>query len=185
MTASPDTESDLIRRLTAGDQTALEEAFRLYGARCNAVALRILHDAARAEDAVQEAFLTLWRRRSGLVVRTAGVAPWLVVVTRNAALEAWRRDARRSAREERAASETADLAVDTAAGVLAEEAAAQVREALKTLPPEQRQVIDASYFKHRTLAQISQETSTPLGTVKSRARLALARLARVLEPETI
>ena len=184
MTAASDAPSDLVRRLTEGDPAALEEAFRLYGARCNAVAYRVLRDAARAEDAVQEAFFTLWRRRSGLVVRTAGVAPWLIVVTRNAALETLRREARRAAREGRLSNEDAP-GLDPSAAYLAEESATQVREALKELPAEQRQVVEAAYFKRQTLGQISAETSTPLGTVKSRARLALARLARTLEPEMI
>jgi RNA polymerase sigma-70 factor (ECF subfamily) len=177
-------EPDLIRGLCADAPSALEEAFRLYGARCKAIAFRILREDMRAEDAVQEAFLTLWRRRAGLVVRTAGIAPWLFVVTRNAALQILRGDTRRAARES-ATIETADFTsgADPSELVATRGTAQDVRAALQTLPPEQRGVVTSAYFGLRTLAQIAAETNTPLGTVKSRMRAALARLANVLEPE--
>ncbi len=181
-----DAASDLVQRLASGDPAALAEAYERFAARCRDVAHRVLHDDALAEDAVQEAFATLWRRRDGLVVRAAGIAPWLIVVTRNAALTALRADTRRRLREERDASDASAAAhtddpFETIAG---DDAAAQVRAALNDLPSEQRDVIRLAYFERLTLAQVAERTGAPLGTVKRRAQLALARLARIMVGES-
>ena len=171
----------LVQRLTHGDPAALEDAYRDYAPRCKAVAYRVLHDNARAEDAVQEAFLALWRHRDGLVVRTGGIGPWLFTVTRNAALASLRAESRRSAREERAAEP--EQIPDPSESIAANEAAASVRAALADLPEEQRTVIAYAYFGAMTLPQISQRTGAPLGTVKRRAQLGLSKLARSLRPQ--
>ena len=172
-------DADVVRRLAGDDPSALEEAYRRYAGRCRTVAYRVAGDDGLAQDAVQEAFLALWRHRAGLVVREAGIGPWLTVVSRNAALNLVRSSARRSAREAAQAADAAP-AVDPTDVALANLEAASVREALATLSEEQRTVITMAYFNGRTLAQIAGSTGTPLGTVKRRAQLGLARLARAL-----
>jgi RNA polymerase sigma-70 factor, ECF subfamily len=174
-------DADLVQRLCGGDPAALEEAYRLYASRCKGVAYRVLRDDVRAEDAVQEAFLALWRHREGLVVRTSGIGPWLYTVTRNAALAAMRAEARRSAREESVAD--AEQVDDPSDAVVTRAAAASVRAALADLPAEQRTVITYAYFGAMTLPEISQRTGAPLGTVKRRAQLGLSKLARSLRPQ--
>ena len=169
-------KADLVDRLSAADPSAFEEAFRSYAPRCRAVARRILQDAAAAEDAVQDAFVALWRHRDGLVVRAAGIGPWLVVVTRNAALATVRSSSRRRARED-AAAPAGDAAGDPADASMR---AADIKAALSTLPDEQRTVLDLAYFGGLTLAKVAERTGAPLGTVKRRAQLALARLAKTL-----
>ena len=175
-------ESELVRRLTQDDPTALEDAFRLYGARCNAVAYRVLGDGTRAEDAVQEAFLALWRHRKGLTVRAAGIAPWLMTVARNAALTSWRSQERRETRELRAAEDD-PVAEDPFAEVGSAIESAAVRSALLELPPEQRAVIVLAYYQRLTLRQIAERTGAPLGTVKRRAQLALRALGHKMKAQ--
>lgn len=177
------TDADLVHRLAADEPQALEDAYRAYAARCKAVAHRVLHDDMRAEDAVQEAFLALWRHRGGLVARTGGIGPWLYTVTRNAALAALRADSRRNAREERARVD--DTGADPFDEVAARGAAQSVRQALADLPPEQRTVLSCAYFGAMTLPQIAERTGAPLGTVKRRAQLGLSRLARALRPQQL
>lgn len=176
-------EAGLVARLTADDPTALEEAYRLLARRCKAVAYRVLQDDARAEDAVQEAFLALWLHRKGLVVRTAGISPWLVTVTRNAALAALRSDQRRGRREERVFEQDIPASPEPFDTVSAKAASTQVRAALDGLPEEQRNVIALAYYKFKTMREIAEQTGAPLGTVKRRAQLGLQRLARVLRPQ--
>jgi RNA polymerase sigma-70 factor (ECF subfamily) len=178
MAASADAE--IVRRLAQDDPTALEDAFRAHASHCRAIAYRAVGDDTLAEDATQDAFLALWRHRAGLVVRAAGIGPWLAVVTRNAALNMARAGRRRTARELENASQ-ADDAVDPTDVALANVQAADVREAIAGLPDEQRTVIAMAYFRGMTLRQVSDRTGAPLGTVKRRAQLALARLARALE----
>ena len=171
-------DADVVRRLAGDDPKALEEAYRQHAARCRAVAYRTLGDDALAQDAVQEAFAALWRHRGGLVVRSAGIGPWLVVVARNAALNISRSERRRVARE--TANASFDDAVDPTDLAVASIEAAGLRDAVASLPEEQRTVIAMAYFKDQTLSQIAAHTGAPLGTVKRRAQLALGRLARTL-----
>ena len=176
--------SELVRRLADGDPSALEGAFREHAARCNAVAFAVLGDDHSARDAVQEAFLSLWRHRHGLVVRTAGIGPWLTVVTRNAALGMLRSARARSRREERALpDETMATSADPAELVTASVNARAVRGAIASLPLEQQTVIELAYFRFMTMAQIAERTETPLGTVKRRAQLALRHLGRILSEQ--
>lgn len=176
-------EADLARRLAAGEQAALEDAYRLHAAQCLATAYRVLRDQTLAQDAVQEAFLSLWRHREGLVVRAAGLRPWLVVVARNAALNMLRAAQRRSARETGAAA-SAD-GIDPTDVVAANLEAADLRAAVMELPAEQRTVITLAYFARRSLAEIAQQTGAPLGTVKRRAQLGLQRLGRIFGDKSL
>jgi len=171
-------DADIARRISRGDASALEDAYRSYAPRCRAVAYRVLADDALAQDAVQEAFISLWRHRDGLVLRDAGAAPWLVVVTRNAALNIARSTARRAMREAAGApEERTDDPTETAVANLE---AGALRDAIEQLPDEQRTVIRRAYFHGDTLREVAQRTGAPLGTVKRRAQLALARLSRLL-----
>jgi RNA polymerase sigma-70 factor (ECF subfamily) len=176
-----DSSDSVITRLRAGDPTALADAYERHSALCRGVAYRVLRDEALAEDAVQDAFASLWRRREGMTVRAAGLSPWLVVVTRNAALSLLRADTRRRLREEREFAATpAEHGRDPSDVVTADEAAAAVVAALDDLPKEQRDVIQLAYFDRLTLAQVAERTGAPLGTVKRRAQMALQRLARLM-----
>jgi RNA polymerase sigma-70 factor (ECF subfamily) len=176
--------ADLVARLVADDETALEEAYRLYAARCNAIAYRVLHDDDAARDAVQESFLALWSHRHGLVVRTAGLAPWLFVVARNAAIGMLRRTSARTAREERSQADRPNASAPNPADQVATAAdTRQLRQALATLPPEQRTAVELAYFKFLTMAQIAQQTGSPLGTVKRRIQLAVRQLGRVMSEQ--
>jgi RNA polymerase sigma-70 factor (ECF subfamily) len=176
-----DSSDSVITRLRAGDPAALAEAYERHSALCRGVAYRVLRDEALAEDAVQDAFASLWRRREGMTVRAAGLSPWLVVVTRNAALSLLRADTRRRLREEREFAATPAVhGRDPSDVITADETAAAVVAALDDLPKEQRDVIQLAYFDRLTLAQVAERTGAPLGTVKRRAQMALQRLARLM-----
>lgn len=172
--------SDLVRRLSADEPAALEQAYELFGGRCNAVASRVLRNDEAARDAVQEAFLSLWRHRHGLVVRTGGLWPWLSVVTRNAAIGILRSEAWRARREERFEEDRPTVATDPLELATAHGEATRLRSALRSLPPEQQSVLELAYFRFLTMAQIAERTATPVGTVKRRAQLALRQLSRLL-----
>jgi RNA polymerase sigma factor (sigma-70 family) len=174
---------ELVRRLVAGDPSALEEAYREHAARCNAIAFRVLRDDDRARDAVQEAFLALWRHREGLVVRTAGIGPWLTVVTRNAALAMLRTSGSLARREERARADIITTAPDPADLASSSAVTHTLRGAVGSLPAEQQAVIEMAYFNFMTMREIAERTETPLGTVKRRAQLALRHLGKILSEQ--
>jgi RNA polymerase sigma-70 factor (ECF subfamily) len=176
-------EVELVRRLGAGDAAALEAVYRAYAPRCNAIAYRVLKEHGAAQDAVQEAFFSLWRHREGLVVRSAGIGPWLTVVTRNAALAILRSGRARAAREDRVQTVDATRGEDPSRIATERDEASAVRGALAQLPDATRMVVELAYFRFMTLAQIAQATETPLGTVKYRAQSGLRKLAQLLTQE--
>jgi RNA polymerase sigma-70 factor (ECF subfamily) len=169
--------------LVADDPSALEEAYRLYAARCNAIAYRVLGNDEAARDAVQEAFLSLWRHRRGLVVRTAGVGPWLAVVVRNAAIAMLRSASARTRRED-SIVDSQKTVPDPADAVSRKIDTDALTSALSELPPDQKTVIELAYFKFMTMSQIAQRTEAPVGTVKRRAQLALRQLGKLINERT-
>jgi RNA polymerase sigma-70 factor, ECF subfamily len=173
------TDGDLIQRVGAGDRDAFEELYRRYTRPVLGLALRRLGDRGRAEDALQDAFAAIWRSaRSFDPTRGAGGA-WLYTVARNAIVDGARRrpepplEAPDAASPERGPDERAE----------ASWVSWRVHRALETLPEHERTVIELAYWRGLSQSEISGALGVPLGTVKTRTRSALSRLADVLEEE--
>ncbi len=134
-----------------------------------------------AEEVVQDAFHAVWRAVRSYREERGSVRTWLLAIARNAAID-WRRTrGRREARER-----PLDEAVDTRVEETLERTlrSANVREALAALPPEQREVLVLAFFSGLSQTEIAARTGVPLGTVKGRARLGMARLRKALAGET-
>jgi RNA polymerase sigma-70 factor (ECF subfamily) len=158
---------------------ALRALYDLCSGKVMAIALRLLGDRAEAEDVVQETFLELWRRTADYDPTRASPATWAVVIGRSRALDRLR--ARSSAA--RVATAQAAEPVDADPGpqpVEVREDQRRVREALSVLPPEQREVIELAYFEGLVQSEIAARTGQPLGTVKTRVRLAMEKLQLAL-----
>jgi RNA polymerase sigma-70 factor (ECF subfamily) len=162
----------LMRRLAAGESSALGELYDLFAGRTNALALRILRNTQEAEDVVQEVFLQAWRQAGRFDARRGSVEAWLLTMARTRAVDRLRR---RSSRRE-APSETAVAATEPPA---TEEALA-VRKALEGLTPDQRQALELAYYDGLTQSEIATRLGQPLGTIKTRIRTAMGRLREVL-----
>ena len=174
-------DSELLARVGAGDDAALGVLYDRYGGAAFGLAFRMLGDRGTAEDIVQEAFLAVWRRGSTFDLGRGSVKAWLLSIVRNAAIDRTRGRHRHQLGEVaiddvayRLASE--DVWDDVARNIDRE----NVRKALGTLPPEQRETLELAYFGGLTQAEIAERTGEPLGTIKSRARLGLRRLERAL-----
>lgn len=174
-------DAELVRRMAAREQSALAEIYDRYGALAYAVAMRVLGDSGRAEDAVQEAFLNLWRGAAGFDPARGSLRTWLIASVRNRSIDQLRG---RSLRERRELALKPDV---EAAGAGPEEAAAArqertaVRAALAELPEEQRQAVLLAYFGGFTQPEIAEMSGVPLSTVKGRIRLALEKLSAYLK----
>jgi RNA polymerase sigma-70 factor (ECF subfamily) len=181
----PETKSDareideLLSRVALADRAAFDTLYQRTAPRLFGVALRILHDRNDAEDVLQESFIKIWRR-GALYMSTEDGAPlqWLTSVVRNTAID-WRRRRRFL---------NADPAIDVADDAPTPEAAAvQSGEArllincLETLGVEKARLIRTAYFTGMTYAELSAAEGTPLGTMKSWMRRALARLRDCIE----
>jgi RNA polymerase sigma-70 factor (ECF subfamily) len=171
----------LLRLVGARHADAFNELYRRHAAAVAAVASRLVSDRADADEATQCAFMMLWNRAASIDARGGSLRPWLVTVGRNAAVDRVRR---------LRASVSTDATHERipAAEAGPEETAMQrdvrrdIDHALETLDPEQRAVLELAYFGGLSQTEISAQTGVPLGTVKSRVRLAMRHLRRVLDP---
>lgn len=177
MSATALEDAALISAMHHGDDSALEALYRRYGGACFALARRILDDNHLAEDVVQQVFTALWNG-SGFDPRRGAVSTWLMSVTHHKSIDVLRREA---PRRKRLASEQALLDVAVGGPGPDEEAwmrlrAQRTRDSLKTLPPEQRELLLLAYYGGYSQAEIAGITGLPLGTVKSRTLTAMRRL---------
>lgn len=179
------TDDELVASLTAGDISALEVLYDRYSTLVFSVSLRVLYDRQLAEDVTQEVFLRLWRRPQSFDPSRGRLLSWLMSVTRNRAIDERRKLSRRIRAEDpadeplpdRGDSEGRD---DPQLALVLTELRWKVRQAMQSLPPAQRQVIELGYFGGLTQVEIAERTGLPLGTVKTRVRLAMNKLRNEL-----
>jgi RNA polymerase sigma-70 factor, ECF subfamily len=173
-------DGELLQQVSSGNALAMNALVDRYHRPAVAFAARFC-GVALAEDAVQDAFLSIWRASSTYRPERAGVCNWLLGIVRHRAIDAARRDARHTNR--RASAGLLELLLDpvqTEDTVLASEQACTVRSMLQHLPPEQARVITLAYFDGLTHTQIAQLTGVAAGTVKGRIRLGVAKLREPL-----
>lgn len=166
----------LILRVAEGDRAAFAALFQTYAAKVKSYLLRLGAPPAAAEDIAQDAMVSLWRRAASFDPAKAKASTWIFVIARNAWIDRLRREKVELAYREVSpvSEESDDEAPDDAAVRLQTER--QVAAALATLSEEQRQVVRLSFFEDRPHGEIAETLSLPLGTVKSRLRLALIKL---------
>jgi RNA polymerase sigma-70 factor (ECF subfamily) len=162
---------------------ALRALYRSCAGKVMAVALRILRDRGEAEDVVQETFLELWRRGAEYDARRASPSTWAVVIARSRAIDRLR--ARASAARAAAARDAPEeLAPPAAEPVERREERERVLGALAELPSEQREALELAFHDGLSHREIAARTGQPLGTVKTRLRLAMEKLqARLVARE--
>jgi RNA polymerase sigma-70 factor (ECF subfamily) len=172
-------DDELILRTGAGDRAAFEVLYRRYARSVFGLALRRLGDRSRAEDAVQETFASIWRSARSYRPDRGPGAPWLYAVARNAIVD-------RSRVRSETPMEAPDEAADEAGPLeLAEQSwvSWRVHRALEELPEREREVVALAYWSGLSQSEVAEFLGIPLGTVKTRTRAALARLADLLEGE--
>lgn len=173
----------LIDRIRGGDESALAELYDRWSDRVHSLAVHLLRDARDAEDIVEETFWQAWRGASRYDAARGAVGTWLLTICRSRALDRVR--ARRR-RPENAPLDDAPLLVDPAAdpsdAMVAGETSRIVRAALVELPDEQRQALELAYFLGLSQSEIAERTGQPLGTIKTRVRLAMNKLRERLAP---
>jgi RNA polymerase sigma-70 factor (ECF subfamily) len=174
----------LVRRMTAGDTSAVGELYDRHGRAMYSLACRILSDPAEAEDVVQEVFAQAWRQRERYDERRATVAGWLLMMTRTRSIDRIRARQARPAMTgdaEPILQRQQDPAPGPEAATLTQDSAARVRAALAELTAVQRRALELAYFEGLTQTDIAERLREPLGTVKTRIRTALQRLRAVME----
>jgi RNA polymerase sigma-70 factor (ECF subfamily) len=172
-------DGDLIQRTGTGDRSAFEKLYLRYSRPVFGLALRRLGDRGRAEEAVQETFVSIWRSAATYKPERGPGAPWLYGVARNAIVD------RSRARYEPPAEAPDEPSTDTGPDERAEQSwtSWRVHSALETLPEREREVIALAYWSDLSQSEVAEKLGIPLGTVKTRTRSALMHLAEILEGE--
>ena len=175
-------DPDLVAQLAAGSQEAMAELYDRYGRLAYSVALRVLGDPGRAEDAVQEAFLKIWNHAASFDARRGSLRTWLLTSVRNRSVDYLRGRGAHERQELELKPALAEVAPrsDPWREVSLSLERSAVRDAMSNLPAEQRQAVELAYFAGYSHREIAEMTSVPLSTVKGRMRLALEKVSSYL-----
>ena len=173
-------DAELLARVGERDREAFETLYGRYVRPVFGLALRRLGDRGHAEDAVQEAFAAIWRSASTYRPERGAAGGWLYTVARNAIVDRLRRSGPAADAE---LPELASTEPGPAQRAEDSDVAWRVHRALEELQPREREVIELAYWSGMSQSEVAEYLHLPLGTVKTRTRSALARLASVFEGE--
>jgi RNA polymerase sigma-70 factor (ECF subfamily) len=178
---------ELHRRVSTHDRSAFDALYRRYAGSAYGVALRVTAQELIAQEVVQEAFLALWRAPEAFDPSRGAFRSFFLSLVHHRAVDAVRREERLRKRTERASNLEPLVGEDPAENVVEDAYIGvrrkEVREALATLPIEQRQVLEMAYFGGKTQVTIAAELGIPIGTVKTRTLAAMRKLRAALERE--
>jgi RNA polymerase sigma factor (sigma-70 family) len=172
-------DESLLSLVASSDENALAELYDRFGRVAYGLALRILRDDALAQDAVQDAFLAVWRSADRFLAERAKASTWILTLVHRRAVDLVRREDRRRADPLESAPEpTAQTTAEDEATLGFERRV--VQEALRRLPPEQREALELGYYGGLTQTELAERLGQPLGTIKSRMFTGLNRLRDLL-----
>ncbi|TML20947.1 MAG: sigma-70 family RNA polymerase sigma factor [Actinobacteria bacterium] len=174
----------VIALIARSNEQALGELYDRFGRVAYGLALRILRDDALAEDAVQEAFLSAWRRADTFMPERAKASTWLLTIVHRRAVDLVRREERRRAEPiEAAGDRPSDGPAEDLVWLRYERE--RVQAALRQLPDQQREALELAYYGGFTQSELAERLGQPIGTIKSRMFSGLGRLRELLaEPES-
>lgn len=170
-------------RIATSDTDALKSLYDRYGRVAFALAFRVAGEASAAEEIVQDAYVTVWNKADGFDAGKGGnVRGWLLTIVHRRAIDYRRREVDRSPRQVPIDTmdqmlSTPDVWKDVSATLLGE----QVRDAMASLPDQQRRAIELAYFEGLSHGEIASREGAPVGTVKGRLRLGLRKLSSLLD----
>ncbi len=170
----------LVALVARSDEVALAELYDRHGAIAYGLARRVVRDAALAEDAVQEAFLAIWRGAERFVPDKARASTWILTLVHRRAVDIVRREERRRAEPlDETRAEAPDASAEDAAWLRFERE--RVQAALRRLPDAQRETLELAYYGGFTQSELAERLGRPLGTIKSQMFAALGTLREILE----
>jgi RNA polymerase sigma-70 factor (ECF subfamily) len=177
---------ELLAKIGDKDRDALATLYERYGRRVFALAVRMLNDPIGSEEVTQDVFMSVWRRGASYTSKKGKFTTWLFSIAHNRTIDELRKRRRDRSRENDDIEDHLDIKsgdISPADAAVAQSEYAKIRAAMKNLPEEQKLVVELSYFKGLTQTEIATKTGQPLGTVKTRMRLALKKLRTALDEE--
>jgi RNA polymerase sigma-70 factor (ECF subfamily) len=179
-TADPETDRLLVGRVVRGDEAALAALYDRWVDRVYSIAAHVLGASDQADDVVEKVFSQIWKDAARYDAERGSVAAWIVTIARSHALTMRRSETRRLRNDEIRGQFMLDEGTVTAASPLQELEAGDDRKAVdravSRLPDEQERVVRMTFFEGLTQAEIAERLGIPLGTVKTRVRLAFSKL---------
>jgi RNA polymerase sigma factor (sigma-70 family) len=172
-------DESLLSLVASSDDQALAELYDRFGRVAYGLALRILRDEALAQDAVQEAFLAIWRSADRFLAERAKASTWILTLVHRRSVDLVRREDRRRGEPLESAGEPAAPETVEDEATLGFERRV-VQEALSRLQPEQREALELGYYGGLTQSELAERLGLPLGTIKSRMFTGLSRLRELL-----
>ena len=171
----------LVALVARRDEAALAALYDRFGRIAYGLALRVLRDAALAEDAVQEAFMTVWRNADRYMPERGKASSWILTFAHRRAVDLVRREERRRADplDDRTGRDSAGPPADEEAWLRLRRE--RVQQALRALPDQQREAIELAYFGGFTQSELAERLGQPLGTIKSRMFAGLSQLRELLD----
>ncbi len=167
-------DSELARGVASGDRTSLEEVFRRYGGAVNSVARRVIRNPEYAEDVVQETFVSYWKSPAGFDPERGSLRTYLLTIAHRRAVDIVRSEEARSRREQ-APPDPSYFSIEEE--VVSQIDSERVRDALTDLDKKEREAIAMAYFGGLSYVEVARQLGAPEGTVKSRIRTGMRKLA--------
>lgn len=184
---APDSETDrlLVGRVVRGDEGALTSLYDRWVDRVYSIATHLLGGSDQADDVVERTFSQIWKDAARYDAERGSVAAWIVTIARSHALTMRRSEGRRLRHDEMRSQFLVDEGTITVASALQNMVAGEDRQAVEKavsrLPPEQERVVRMTFFEGLSQAEIAERLGIPLGTVKTRVRLAFVKLRAALD----
>ena len=173
-TSSASLDAYLLTAISQGDEAAMARLYSRHATRTYSIALRVLRDPSSAEDVLQEIFMQIWRNPTSFTATRGSIEGWLAVVARNRAIDMLRRRKPSELVNELLLPSRQNLSAEVEHSVTLE----RVKQVIATLPEEQQRALELAFFQGLTHLEIAAETGVPLGTVKTRIRVALQKLGK-------
>ncbi len=175
---------DLVREMAEGDPDALRDLYRRHSSRAYSLALRIGGNEADAQEVLVDSFHQVWRQANQYDASRASVAGWVLNIPRSRAIDRLRARGRAARREERVREDSPTFHLgappDPEQQAIREDTNARLRRVVAELPEDQRWAIELAYFAGLSQSQIAVRLGQPLGTIKTRLRLAMEKLRRAV-----
>jgi RNA polymerase sigma-70 factor (ECF subfamily) len=175
-TVSGTDDISLLERIRQGDQAAMAELFDRHGRAVFSVAVHILKDDGHAEDVMQEIFFQIWQNSDSFVQTLGSLRTWLAAIARNRSIDVLRRRKPTDPVEKVILASRCNLVSEAEHNAMIE----KVLKAMKELPEAQQEAMNLAFFQDLSHAEVAQRTGEPLGTIKTRIRLALIALRKAL-----